>query len=91
MCMLVGHDLLDFFVFSLVTAKCEKQVKNRPFFKRAPFWNLLIFKKREKEGEERERARERERELHVLEENDLNYTKENAISYMTISFSLKQG
>ena len=31
----------NFCNFSLVTKKCEKWVKNSPFFKWAPFWNLI--------------------------------------------------
>ena len=49
-----------FCVFSQVTKKIEKYVKNSSFFKWAPFWNL-IFKKRN--------------QLHFSEENYLNYAK----------------
>ena len=67
----------NFCNFSLVTKKCEKYVKNSPFFKWAPFWNL-IFKQ--------------EKQLRFSEVNYLlKLHKKDPILHVPTTFSLKQG
>ena len=56
--------------------KMWKVGQNSPFFKWAPFWNLVSKKRKQ---------------LHFSEINYLNYTKKDPILHVTTTFSLKQG